>query len=389
MRSSAKRRGGVPLIALGLALMLAGGAALISVPDLLEYALPAPQGEGALESVYNEGMEQLAGMSDTLDAYALCARLQGAGISANGRSGESTTLYAVGAGYFDVRHERLIEGRFISETDVARADSVMVISDEAAITLFPGVDPLGQKALLSGREYEVVGVFRGGRRIGEADAQLAYIPITTAGKSDLAPQTLELVARGAPGVGTAILMDNTLGAWKSGGSFYSLAKLKLGAVMPLRWLVLIVGALLLLALLRRLNALVWARVCHFAQALRLEYAVRLFPSMLANGLLALSGYAALAAATFLLARFSIEPLLVFTEWVPEVIVELSSLASRFWSLGAQNAACVRCVTREVCQAELGQGLVRWGLTAALLGEALRGLPWLSDRPRLARLNRDR
>ncbi len=40
----------------------------------------------------------------------------------------------------------------------------------------------------------------------------------------------------------------------------------------------------------------------------------------------LLGYAALAGAAFALAKFSIDPLYVFTEWVPEVLVELSSIA---------------------------------------------------------------
>lgn len=46
-------------------------------------------------------------------------------------------------------------------------------------------------------------------------------------------------------------------------------------------------------------------------------------------LLCLLGYAALAGAAFLLAQFVIAPLYVFTEWVPEVVVELKSVTGRF------------------------------------------------------------
>lgn len=379
MRSENKRMGGAPLIALGLALILCGAALVLGLPDELQYALPAPQGEGALKALYQEGMEQLREMSELLPASAICARMQGAGLSTDGGRNSTATLYAVGEGYFDVRHETLLEGRFITGTDVRRAEPVIVISEDAAISLFPGSDPLGQKVKLMGNAYEVAGVFRGGRRIGETDSQLAYIPITTADAQGFSMQTVELVALGTDGIGPAILMENTLRTWRAGGSFYSLAKLKLGAAMPLRWLLLIVGAMVLLALLRRLNARIWARICHFVEALRTTYAIKLLPAMLASGFAALLGYALWGLCVFLLARFSIEPLLVFTEWVPEVVVELSSLVSRFWSLNAGASAAVRCATRASCVSELGGALILWGLSAALLGEAVRGMPWLNRR----------
>lgn len=389
MRSEKKRIGGAPLIALGLVLILCGTALVLGLPDELQYALPAPQGEGALKALYQEGMEQLREMSELLPTSAICARLQGASLSTDGGRNSAATLYAVGEGYFDVRHETLLEGRFITGTDVRRAEPVIVISEDAAVSLFPGSDPLGQKVKLMGNAYEVAGVFRGGRRIGETDSQLAYIPITTADARGLSMQTVELVALGTDGIGPAILMENTLRTWKAGGSFYSLAKLKLGAAMPLRWLLLIVGAMLLLALLRRLNARVWARICHFVEALRTTYAIKLLPAMLASGFAALLGYALWGVCVFLLARFSIEPLLVFTEWVPEVVVELSSLVSRFWSLNTGASAAVQCATRASCVSELGGALILWGLSAALLGEAVRGLPWLNRRMQWAQLNRDR
>lgn len=391
MRNEEKRRGGALLLAIGILLLLAGGAVLLSVPDALQYALPAPTGEDALKTLYKEGTEQLDAMSDTLTRSAVCARRQGATLSAadGGSASCTVTVYAVGAGYFDVRHETLREGRYISETDVKQAARVIVISDAAAISMFPGIDPLGQKAQIDGVTYEIVGVVRGGKRVGEADSQNAFMPITTASEENLAAQTVELIARAKGDVSAAILMEDTLRAWKGGGSFYSIGKCKLGAVMPLRWLLLIAGVLLLLALLRRLNALVWASICRFAVQLQSRYAIQLLPRMVLCGALALLGYAALAGAAFALASFSVQPLLVFAEWVPEVIVELSSLSSRFWSLSAAGASSVRCLTREACVVELGAGLIRWGLMAALLGAAVRGIPWVNRRIRLPRLDLSR
>ena len=391
MSSREKRRGGAVLLVLGLLLMLCGAWVLLREADILLYILPAPAATDAneLAALYEGGTEQLAGMSDVLTASSIGARLQGTNITAGEGKSIEVTLYAVGAGYFDVIHEQLLQGRFISETDVRRANRVIVLTDAAALALFPGDDPEGRSVTLGGVQYEVAGVIRGGRRIGETDEHVAYIPITAAGEAKLTMQTVELLAKGVDEIGSSILMRDTLRAWRPGGSFYTVSKLKLGAAMPLRWLLLIVGCKLLMALLRRLNALAWGRVCHFAQELRLRYALHLLPAMAASAFVCLLGYAALAGATFLLARFSIAPLLVFTEWVPEVIVELSSLARRFWALNAANAAAARYVCREVCAVELGQGLLHWGLMAALLGMALHGLPWLNHVVELPKMNKER
>ena len=98
---------------------------------------------------------------------------------------------------------------------------------------------------------------------------------------------------------------------------------------------------------------------------------------------------ALAGAAFALAKFSIDPLYVFTEWVPEVVVELSSIAKRFWSLNDANAAAVRYVSRNYCVLETGRGLLRWGLLALLLGAWMNGVPFFAKRVQMPEINKER
>lgn len=388
----ARRHRGALLLTLGLLLMLSGGFVLLTTPDLLVYILPAPAATtegGELSALYEQGEEQLAAIADSFTAHAIGARAQGQNVSAGETKSVTATVYAVGAGYFDVVHETLAGGRLISETDVSRAQNVLVIEERAALTLFPGENPIGSEVSLAGETYEVVGVIRAGRRIGEVDGYVAYMPITAASRNALGMNTVECVAKGTDAVASAILMRDTLSSWQGGGSFYSLPKLKLGAVMPLRWVILAAGVLVLLGLLRRLNAVAWKRICGYAEALQTRYARTMLGGMAASFLLCAAGYAALLALTWALASFSIQPLYVFTEWVPEVIVEISSLTSRFWSLNAQNAAAMRLVGRDVCRVELGQGLLRWGLMAALLGLAFHGIPWLNRVIELPRMKRER
>lgn len=387
-----RKQRGIGLLVLGAALILCGALVISHVGGGLIYVLPAPaatQEGDELAKLYEQAQEQLAGISDSLTASAVGARVQGKNISDGESQSVVATVYAVGAGYFDVTHETLLSGRLISETDVKKAENVIVLDEGAALTLFTGDDPLGGKVTLEGAEYEVAGVIRGGKRVGEADEHVAYIPITAASRHALQMQTVEARGKGTDKIASAILMEDTLGAWQAGGSFYNLSKMALGAAMPLRWIVVIVGVMILLSLLARLNARTWGRICLYADRLRTRYARDMLGGMAASVLLCLLGYAALLAAAFLLTKFAIAPLYVFTEWVPEVIVELSSIASRFWSLNGQSAAAVRYVCRPVCVMELGQGLMRWGVMCALLGMAVHGVPWLNRRIAMPRMKRER
>lgn len=111
--------------------------------------------------------------------------------------------------------------------------------------------------------------------------------------------------------------------------------------------------------------------------------------MAASVLLCLLGYAALAGAAFLLAQFVIAPLYVFTEWVPEAVVELKSVTGRFWSLNRMNSAAVCLISRAYCVMETGQGLLRWGVIAALLGVAMNGIPFFYRKVEMPNMNKER
>lgn len=152
---------------------------------------------------------------------------------------------------------------------------------------------------------------------------------------------------------------------------------------------LFVGAACLLSLVARLNAAAWGRICYYAEQLKTCYARDMIRGMAASVLLCLLGYAALAGAAFLLAQFVIAPLYVFTEWVPEAVVELKSVTGRFWSLNRMNSAAVCLISRAYCVMETGQGLLRWGVIAALLGVAMNGIPFFYRKVEMPNMNKER
>ena len=65
-----------------------------------------------------------------------------------------------------------------------------------------------------------------------------------------------------------------------------------------------------------------------------------------------------------------QPVYVFTEWVPENFVEWSSIVKVFWDLVSSSAGVVRLVSRELRIVEFWGALLRWGVILVLLGAAL-------------------
>src|ERR1017187_1596430 len=84
-------------------------------------------------------------------------------------------------GSFPARNWSIAEGRALVDGDVENARDVCVLGDTLARSVFPFGSPVGERLLLNGIHYTVVGVLeaKGGATEGEQD-NFAIIPITTA-----------------------------------------------------------------------------------------------------------------------------------------------------------------------------------------------------------------
>ena len=142
-----------------------------------------------------------------------------------------------------------------------------------------------------------------------------------------------------------------------------------GMMLP-RFLLLVVGLYVMVGLFKRMTLLAERWFGGYMQALKQSYFTALIPKLLGIIGLTLLGYAALIGLTYLLMLFSSQPLYVFTEWVPENIVEWSSISRVFWNLTAEAGRLVRIGSRELRVVEFWSGVERWGLILALLGAAL-------------------
>ncbi len=83
--------------------------------------------------------------------------------------------------YLDTYNHTLGWGQFISDRDVARRDTVVVLGDNVAKELFGDADPLGQEVKIKGKRFTVIGVLepKGGGFMGFNMDDIAVVPITT------------------------------------------------------------------------------------------------------------------------------------------------------------------------------------------------------------------
>jgi putative ABC transport system permease protein len=71
---------------------------------------------------------------------------------------QSATLIGTNPNYESVHDTYVERGRFLSEADVNRGSSVVVIGVDVVEALFPHVEPLGKELNLDGRRFTVIGV---------------------------------------------------------------------------------------------------------------------------------------------------------------------------------------------------------------------------------------
>ncbi len=378
------------LVVLGAALLAFSLFMLYRAPSVAQYmaAAPVESGDENAESALTGVIEQWDARKSELGAGAkagLAATAYDRAIDSSAGNADSVTLTCVSSGWFDARPKYLISGRLFSETEHKDGARVIVLDEDLAFQLFPTTEPTGGKARIGDTWYEVVGVVRHSRQPGDADEYGAYIPIVTAAKARMQMSYLEIdCALDVPGASRAVESVGTdvLGA----GSFYDIDKEVMRATMIVRVLIVIFALYILAWLLRAWNARTRALIAGWREEVLHRYFKRMLPSVLFLSFLQFLGYAALVLAAYGVLHLTIRPMYVFTEWIPEVIVEWSKISARARALMAAAAAPVQYQTRECATVGFYGALVRWGAVCVLAGLVARG--WGKRRTRKRTLPSD-
>ena len=357
------------LLVVGAVMMLISLGNLLAARELLQYAV-VPRGEmdAAVSQLLTVKREVADTLADCTSALAVGGVTEKASVSA-GSVNQTCAVYAVGEGWFEADPVFLTAGRRLTETELKLGDKVAMVDEQLAFQLFGSELPEDAKATIDGVEYAVVGAYRHRRSVGEAAQYSAYVPLLSANQN--ARDELLFIAVTVANTGARTMFESTMRAnWEQDGCFISIGKEALRQRMIVRMLLLVFGLSVIFRLMRRMNGAAARSWTRFQERLRWNYFRTAAPSLMAFLGICLIGYGALLALLYALAAFSIQPLYTFTEWVPENVVEWSSLKAVFWSLAGDSAKLVRVGTRELRIVEFWGKILRWGTLGALYGALL-------------------
>lgn len=321
MKKRRKRTGaGLILMILGAGLTLAGAVLSLLQPDrVAEYAAPAPAASAG--KPVQERLKELEPLMDGLE-WTAALRMQNASISGEGSGRRlDATLYGVSEGYFDLRHETLLSGRYITGEDIRSGRKTAVVSKNCADALYPGADPLGRFLNWEEERLEIVGVTAGIWHPGESNDALIWIPVSAADTENRrGTATLEVRVR-VNNRAAAAAAKTQLTQWAPEGTTWDWARLKLAAFMPL-WLT---GAAAGFLALRRLIRVIAGKEKQLAGTLRermkTRYPGQMKGAIVGASLLGLLLAALIPACVYGYLAFVTMPLYTFTDWIPEAFLD--------------------------------------------------------------------
>ena len=375
MKQGKRRVFPILLMALGTALLGWGLFMLERTPPVLEYAVVATEpGEGG--EVYRQlgksARQTFEPLTDTFSA-ATVSGYHASTVLTLGDESATVALYAVDEGYFEVYPIAIEQGRRISETELRRGERWALLDEALGFQLFGEQIPENGYVQLGDKRYSVAGTVRHRRGVGDAREYDVYVPLNAAAADGLEIQTMTLSARPIAASGaTQLFKELAASEWAEGGTMVSLEKEAMRRTILPRVILLIAGLYILIGLFKRMTRRFGKWLQDFRQAMKDAYITALLPKLLGLILKAALGYGTLLGLVAALMTFSVQPLYVFTEWVPDVIVEWASLKKVFWSLIGESALPVRVGSRALRQVAFWGGMVRWGCVALLLGGTLRG-----------------
>ena len=152
------------------------------------------------------------------------------------------------------------------------------------------------------------------------------------------------------------------------------SKERMRGTILLRAALILLGIHFFSRLIRRVKTWTGVWILDIREKLKTRYPRQMMGTLLGRSAGALLLAAGTIAAGAALTVWAVQPMLVFPEWVPEVLVEPEAIARRFWELTAAAASPLRFTTPETAEIRLWGGVLRWGIVLTLLGFLLDRTP---------------
>lgn len=349
------------LVAFAAALTF-GAIQAAQVGDHLQYLVPAPA-QQASDSSSESGetkapnqpiADQVQALSDSAEEWDTTTMLRwtvGGVIektTVSGGDGSSDArVELVGKYGFQVRPKLLHYGRLPYEEELKSGRKVAVLDEDLALKLFRVADPLGRTVTIGSEKYEVIGIARHSKHVGEYQEYTAYIPLNSIIASTTMVDALLVEAIPKPGTGASVSFKSIVTGWMTGGSVFDLGKEGMSATLWLRVLLFLIGMTVLLRFIAFMNGRVKRYGKRYRQRLQEKYAISLMPELSGVILLFIVGYAAAAGLAVVLMNYIIQPVYTFPEWIPTVLVEWEDITKAFWNVWQDTAVMRELRTPEI------------------------------------------
>lgn len=93
---------------------------------------------------------------------------------------DDTGVRGVTSNIAEMDVQEAVSGRYITDADNDHRSNTAFIGADVVKRMFPGVEPLGKKVYIDGREFEVIGVAKEvGTVFGQSQDNFVYIPVQT------------------------------------------------------------------------------------------------------------------------------------------------------------------------------------------------------------------
>ncbi len=223
-------------------------------------------------------------------------------------------------------------GRLIYPEELSEGENVILIDESLALKLFRIAEAVDHKVQIGEKSYRVVGVLRHRRQVGDTLDYCAFIPLKSVTETSMQLDALCVTAEPIQGTGASVAMQGTMNNLFPNGTFIDLQKERMGAWLWLRVLLFLLGMTCMIRLARFLIETTVLFTRQLKLRLQEKYAWQLLPWILGRSFCLAMGFGICAFAFVLLMNLILEPVYIFPEWIPAVLVEWSDIQDAFWKV---------------------------------------------------------
>ncbi len=313
-----------------------------------------------------------------IERYALSGIAESATLVGDTDVSKQARLCALGPDALTLSPEYLRFGRLFYPEELENGSDGILLDEQLALALFRVAEPIGRTVTVSGVDFTVIGVLRHTKRVGDSADYAAYVPLAALWNQAVQLDALQVTARPISGAGARSAFTTSMQSWQAGGTLIDLRKESMGALLPLRVLLFFCGCVVLFDLLRLWKNRLRGFINDYRERLKLEYAARLMPRLLAGTLLLALSCCLLALGAAVLINYIVAPVYTFPEWVPTVLVEWDDITAAFWRVWQGAAGLTELRSPELIRLRYFAMVTAWSSAAAVV--ALTGL-WTRWRTR--------